>query len=154
MYLFNSIRRQHSTLVAISKILKTVIICGVFFCCSIYKVQAKSFQNLTLTYSFDTSDDKARAAFGIDSTTGDLTLQNPLSYRFSPHQYNFNVTVKESYSNFMTTTTVCAKHNGSFVCNPVLCSFVCCNSFYKCCQCLFVQMVFTPSSKGQLETSM
>ena len=72
----------------------------------IYKVQAKSFQNLTLTYSFDTNDDPSRSTFGLDSATGDITLLTRLSYRLSPHQYNFNVTVKEAYSNYVTTTTL------------------------------------------------
>lgn len=146
---------RHLTLLAISKILKHGIIC-IFFFCSIYTVQARSFQNLTLTYSFDTNDNIARSTFRIDSTTGDITLQTQLSYQSSPHQYNFNVTVKEAYSNFVTTTTVRVKHNTLFSMIQSyipLAGRVCCNSSYKHCLCLFVQTAFI-SPQMSMETSI
>lgn len=72
----------------------------------VLKVQAESFQNLTLTYSMDSSDAVAKNLFRLNSFTGDITLHSVLNYRTSPHQYNFKLSVTEAYTNFFTATTL------------------------------------------------
>ena len=74
----------------------------VIFCFSVAKIQAISFQSCPLTYSIS----PANPSFSFDQNSGALTLASTLQYTKSPHQFVFNVTATESFTNFQTSTMV------------------------------------------------
>jgi len=69
-------------------------------------IEAKSFQDLPLQFRVTTDDAAARDAFSVDLDSGSVTLRRTLSYAVDQHQYRFNLSVTERYSNFVTSAPV------------------------------------------------
>jgi len=69
-------------------------------------IEAKSFQNLPLQFRVTTNDAVARDTFSVDLDSGSVTLRRTLSYSVDQHQYRFNLSVTERYSNFVSSVPV------------------------------------------------
>jgi len=74
--------------------------------CRVLHLEAKSFQLLPLQFHVTTDDAVARDTFSVDLDSGRVTLLRALSYAIDPHQYQFNLSVTERYSNFVTHAPV------------------------------------------------
>jgi len=74
--------------------------------CRVLHLEAKSFQNLPLQFRVTTNDQVARETFSVNLDSGSVTLLRTLSYAVDQHQFQFNLTVTERYSNFETFAPV------------------------------------------------
>jgi len=83
----------------------------------VFRLEAKSFQNLPLQFRVTTNDTVARETFRVNLDSGNVTLLKKLSYSVDPHQYLFHLSVTERYSNFVTTAMVIMIDGNNTVCH-------------------------------------
>jgi len=69
-------------------------------------LEAKSFQNLPLNFRVTSDDTVAQRTFSVDLASGNVTLLRTLSYAVDQHQYRFNLSITERYSNFVSSVPV------------------------------------------------
>ena len=74
--------------------------------CSVLRLEAKSFQNLPLKFAVTTDDTVAQLTFRVSLDTGSVTLLRTLSYAIDQHRFQFNLSVTEQYSNYVTYALV------------------------------------------------
>jgi len=74
--------------------------------CRVLHIEAKSFQDLPLQFRVTTDDTVARDTFRVDVDSGSVTLLRTLSYAVDQHQYQFNLSVTERYSDFVSSAPV------------------------------------------------
>lgn len=74
--------------------------------CRALKVEAKSFFDLTITYSKVPEQNGVEIPFSLDKSTGEITPNRQLRYEIDPHQYRIIVTAHEEYSNKQKTVLV------------------------------------------------
>ena len=89
--------------VRMCRVMADVCMCGIG---RVATLRAKSFQNLPLRFTMDSTDAVASSTFILNNSTGVLTLRTALTYALNQHLYTFNLNVTELYSDFISVVPV------------------------------------------------